>query len=62
VILGNIDFTPREQSIGVAVAVLMSTALPFINVVLLILGILDTSWKIRDRWGSRRAAASGAGS
>jgi uncharacterized protein YybS (DUF2232 family) len=62
VILGNFDFTPREQSIGVAVAVLMSTALPFINVVLLILGILDTSWKIRDRWGSRRAAASGAGS
>jgi len=62
VLLGNIDFTPREQSIAVAVVVLLSSALPFVNLVLLILGILDTSWRIRDRWGSRRAAASGAGS
>jgi uncharacterized protein YybS (DUF2232 family) len=60
VLLGNIDFTPREQTIGVIVAVFLSTALPFINLALLILGILDTTLRIRERWGHRDAAASGA--
>ncbi len=59
VILGNLEMRPVERTIGVVITVVLSSALPIINLVLLMLGILDSSWKVRDRWG-RRATASGA--
>ncbi|MDR7533555.1 MAG: DUF2232 domain-containing protein, partial [Armatimonadota bacterium] len=54
VILGNLEFSPRERWVAVALAFMLSTALPFLNLVLFYLGIADSVVKVRDRWGLPR--------
>lgn len=56
VILGNLEFSPRERWVAVVLAFMLSTALPFLNLVLFYLGIADSVLKVRDRWGLPREA------
>jgi len=58
VILGNYGYGRLAQWLAVAVA--MTT--PFLGGVVFLLGVLDSAWKVRERWGIPRPSASGAGS
>ncbi|MDR7418932.1 MAG: YybS family protein [Armatimonadota bacterium] len=57
-ILGNFDLRPVERTIGIILAVMFSTTLPIINVVFLFLGMIDSAWKVRERWGRPRSELS----
>ncbi len=60
VILGNIEVTRVERIIAMVFIVSLSTAVPFINIALFLLGVLDSAWKVRERWGRSRARAARA--
>jgi len=60
VILGNIEVTRVERIIAMVFVVSLSTAVPFVNIALFLLGVLDSAWKVRERWGRSRARASRA--
>jgi len=54
VILGNLELSRRERWFAVVLVFMLSTALPFLNLVLFYLGIADSLLKVRDRWGLPR--------
>jgi uncharacterized protein YybS (DUF2232 family) len=60
VILGNLELTKAERTIAMVFLVSMSTAVPLINYLAVLLGLLDSVLKVRDRWGLPRPAAPGA--
>lgn len=60
VILGNLELSRVERIVAMVFIVSLSTAVPFINIALFLLGILDSVWQVRNRWGLPRARASGA--
>jgi uncharacterized protein YybS (DUF2232 family) len=62
VILGNIELSRVERIIAMVFIVSLSTALPLINIALFVLGVTDSAWKVRERWGLSRPRATGAGS
>jgi len=60
VILGNIEVTRVERIVAMVFVVSLSTAVTFINIALFLLGVLDSAWKVRERWGRSRTRASRA--
>ena len=60
VILGNIELSRVERIVAIVFAISLSTAIPLINIALFLLGILDSVWKVRERWGLPRPRPSGA--
>jgi uncharacterized protein YybS (DUF2232 family) len=54
VILGNIELSRIERIIAMVFIVSLSTALPLINIALFVLGVTDSAWKVRERWGLPR--------
>jgi uncharacterized protein YybS (DUF2232 family) len=54
VILGNFELSPAERTIGIVIAIVFSSSLPIINAIFLVLGVLDSTWKVRERWGRPR--------
>jgi uncharacterized protein YybS (DUF2232 family) len=58
VILGNYGYGRMAQWLAIAVAVMT----PVLGGVVLLLGVLDSAWKIRERWGVPRPSPTGAGS
>lgn len=58
VILGNFGYGRMAQWLAIAVAIMT----PLLGGVVFLLGVLDSAWKIRERWGVPRPSPSGAGS
>lgn len=56
VILGNLGFGRIAQIIAVAVVM----GVPMMGIVVLALGVIDSVWKVRDRWGVHSPPAQGA--
>lgn len=56
VILGNFGFGKFAQ----AMAVTLAMVTPLLGLALFILGVLDSTLKVRDRWGVQRPKAAGA--
>jgi uncharacterized protein YybS (DUF2232 family) len=54
VIMGNIELTRVERIVALVFLISLSTALPLINIALFLLGVLDSTWKVRERWGLPR--------
>jgi uncharacterized protein YybS (DUF2232 family) len=54
VILGNFELRSVERTIAMVLAISLSSAVPIINVVFLLIGVLDSTWKVRERWGVPR--------
>jgi uncharacterized protein YybS (DUF2232 family) len=58
VILGNIEMTKVERVVAMVFIVSLSTAVPIINVALFVLGVTDSVWKVRERWGLPRGSVA----
>lgn len=57
VILGNLELSKTERTIAMVFLIFMSTAVPLVNYLAILLGLLDSVLKVRDRWGLTRPAA-----
>jgi uncharacterized protein YybS (DUF2232 family) len=54
VILGNFELRSAERTIAIIIAVSLSSTVPIINAAFLLIGVLDSTWKVRERWGIPR--------
>ena len=58
VILGNYGYGRLAQWLAIVVAI----TTPFLGGVVFLLGVLDSAWRVRERWGVPPPSASGVGS
>ncbi len=61
VILGNYDLTKLERGFAFAMALSLSSQIPLINGIFVIVGALDITLRVRDRWGLERPRAGSLG-
>lgn len=61
VILGNYDLTRLERGIAFAMAFSLASQIPLINGILVVVGALDMTLHVRDRWGLQRPRAGSVG-
>jgi uncharacterized protein YybS (DUF2232 family) len=60
VILGNFELRKIERTIALVFLISISMTVPLVNILAVAIGVADSLWKVRERWGLPRAAARGA--